>query len=100
MPKAKKSQNRHPVDRLFDVREQIKALEAEEKALRADIIDSGDTKGDDHIAMIKESTRKLLDRPELERRFGREAVAECCKELPVTTLTLYKKADTGVDVFS
>ena len=96
MPKAKKSQNRHPVDRLFDIREQLKALEAEEKALRADILESGNVNGDEHVAMVKESVRKLLDRPELERRFGVKEVAECCKESAVTTLTIYKKT---VDVF-
>lgn len=92
MPKAKKSQNRHPVDRLFDVREQIKALENEERALKADIMDSGDTNGDEHVAMIKHSSRNLLDRPLLEARFGRAEVAQCTKESPVTTLTLYRKA--------
>lgn len=96
MPKQIKARNRHPVDRLFDIREQLKALEAEEKALRADILASGDTEGDDHVAMVKESVRKLLDRPALEARFGRDAVAECCKDSPVTTLSLFKKA---VDVF-
>jgi hypothetical protein len=99
MPKAKKSQNRHPVDRLYDIREQIKLLQAEEKTLRDDIIDSGDTKGDQYVAMIKSSTRNLLDRPALEKRFGRDAVAECTKASEVTTLSLYKKAEQ-VDVFS
>lgn len=100
MPKAKKSQNRHPVDRLFDIREQIKLLESEEKALRSDIIESGNTNGDEHVAMVKNSVRKLLDRPELERRFGRDEVAACCKESAVTTLSLFKKADIPTDVFS
>ena len=97
MAKAKKSQNRHPVDRLFDVREQIKALENEERALRADIMDAGNYNGDEYVAMVKNSTRKLLDRPALESRFGRDAIAECCKESPVTTLSLFKKADAAAD---
>jgi hypothetical protein len=92
MPKAAKSQNRHPVDRLADVRDRIKALEAEERALRAEILESGDTNGDDNVAMIKHNTRNLLDRPMLEARFGRAEVAQCTKESVATTLTLYKKS--------
>jgi hypothetical protein len=100
MPKPIKTQNRHPVDILFDVREQIKLLEAEEKALRAQIMESGDTDGDDHVAMIKESTRKTLDRPMLEAKYGKDTIAGFCKETAVTTLTLYKKAAQQIDVFS
>lgn len=54
MPKTNKLENRHPVDMLSDVRDRIKALEADEKALRALIIESGDTVGDDNVAMIKD----------------------------------------------
>ena len=100
MPKFRKARNRHLVDRLYDLREQIKALEIEEKAMRAEIMDSGDTVGDEYVAMVKNSVRKLLDRPALELKFGREAVAECTKESPVTTLSLFKKAETRVDVFA
>ena len=100
MPKFRKARNRHLVDRLYDLREQIKALEIEEKAMRAEIMDSGDTVGDEYVAMVKNSVRKLLDRPTLELKFGREAVAECTKESPVTTLSLFKKAETCVDVFA
>jgi hypothetical protein len=100
MPKQSKSQNRHPVDQLFDVREQIKVLEAQEKELRAHIMDSGDTDGDEHVAMIKESSRKTLDRPALEARYGKDVIAGFCKESAVTTLTLYKKAAQQIDVFS
>jgi len=100
MPKFRKARNRHLVDRLYDLREQIKALEIEEKAMRAEIMDSGDTVGDEYVAMVKNSVRKLLDRPTLELKFGRDAVAECTKESPVTTLSLFKKAETRVDVFA
>ena len=100
MPNTTETQNRHPVDQLFDVREQIKLLEAEEKALRAHIMDSGDTDGDEHVAMVKESTRKTLDRPSLEAHYGKDVIAKFCKESAVTTLTLYKKAAQQIDVFS
>ena len=100
MPKTNKLENRHPVDMLSDVRDRIKALEADEKALRALIIESGDTVGDDNVAMIKESTRNTLDRAALEATYGKDTIAKFCKPTAVTTLTLYRKAEQQVDVFS
>ena len=97
MPKITKPQNRHIVDQLADIRSRIKELEAEERRMRDDILATGDTVGDENVAMVKESVRKLLDRPALEARFGKAAVAECCKESAVTTLSLFKKT---VDVFA
>jgi hypothetical protein len=97
MPKTVKTQNRHLVDQLADVRAMIKEFESEERRLKDQILETGDTVGDEHVAMVKESVRKLLDRPALEARFGKTAVAECCKESAVTTLSLFKKT---VDVFA
>ena len=97
MPTTTKTQNRHLVDQLADVRAMIKEFEAEERSLRDQILSTGDTVGDENVAMVKESVRKLLDRPALEARFGKAAVAECCKESAVTTLSLFKKT---VDVFA
>jgi hypothetical protein len=97
MPKTVKTQNRHLVDQLADVRALIKLYEAEERRMRDEILSTGDTVGDENVAMVKESVRKLLDRPALEARFGKTAVAECCKESAVTTLSLFKKT---VDVFA
>jgi hypothetical protein len=100
MPKPKKSQNRHPVDRLADIREQMKALEAEEKILKERIIQTGDTVGDDNIAQLKDSTRKTLDRTALEAHYGIETIAQFLKTSSFTTVSLFKKAQPKVDVFS
>jgi len=100
MPKTIKSENRHPVDRLFDIRETIKALETEEKMLKEQIIASGDTVGDEYLAQLKDSVRKTLDRKALEAHYGSEIIAGFCKESSVRTLSLFKKADQPVDVFS
>ena len=97
MPTTIKTQNRHLVDQLADVRAMLREFEAEERSLRARILETGDTVGDENVAMVKDSVRKLLDRPALEARFGKTAVAECCKESAVTTLSLFKKT---VDVFA
>jgi len=91
MPKPKKSHNRHPVDRLSDLREQIKRLQEDEKDLRAAIIASGDFVGSEFIAILKESKQNRLDREKLNVKFGKAAVDTCCKEVEVTTLNLFHK---------
>lgn len=93
MPKPRKSSNRHPVDRLSDVREQIKLLEAEEKSLRQAIIDTGDTVGLEYVAMIKSNEQKRLDRPTLDATFGKAQIDACTKTIAFSTLNLFKKAD-------
>src|SRR5262245_24289122 len=100
MPKAIKSENRHPVDRLFDIRESIKALEAEEKFLRDQIIRTRDVVGDENIAQIKDTTRKTLDRAALEACYGAETIAGFCKTSSYVTLSLFKKAQPRLDLAS
>jgi hypothetical protein len=97
MPKIKKSQNRHPVDRLADIREQMKLLESEEKILKEKIIQSGDTIGDDNVAQLKEASRKTLDRTALEAHYGIETIAKFLKTSNFVTVSLFKK---HVDIFS
>lgn len=97
MPKNIKSSNRHPVDRLYEVREQIRALEADERALRQSIMESGDYVGADILCVPKTSSQNRLDRPTLEAKFGRDAVAECTKTVSVTTLNLFRKADIAAN---
>jgi len=93
MPTKKKSQNRHPVDQLFDIRERIKALEADERRIKETIMSSGDYVGDEHVCVPKTSVRKTLDRPLLEKTFGIDAIAACLKESSVTTLNLFSKSE-------
>ena len=46
-------QNRHPVDRLHDVRVELKRLEAEEEKLRAYLLEHpSDRTGEEHIAVV------------------------------------------------
>lgn len=93
MPKAKVVTNRHPVDRLADIREKIKNLQQEADTLRVDIMRSGDYVGDVFLAVPRTTNRRLLDRPTLEIRFGKKEVDECCKTSEATTLNLFRKAE-------
>ena len=55
-------QNRHPVDRLHDVRVELKRLEAEEEKLRAYLLEHpSDRTGEEHIAVVGSQSRKRVD---------------------------------------
>jgi hypothetical protein len=86
---AMPSANRHIVDRLADVRERKKAIEAEEKQIAADVskeMGSSDSLGgDDFIAKQIISERKgALDEKKLKAKLG------------VDDLSAYRKASTTV----
>ena len=76
--------NRHPVDRLNDVRREIKRLELEAEQLRDEILLERDLLGDEAVATITVSSVSRLDRAKLEAAFGATAVARCCKNTDVT----------------
>jgi hypothetical protein len=64
-------QNRHPVDELFDTREQIKQLEIREQELRAYLLEHPDDRtGIEHIATIGEQRRSRVDLKALADEVG------------------------------
>jgi hypothetical protein len=67
--------NRHPVDELADVREQIKKLEARERELR-NIVLSRECSfvGDEYEAAVVMQRRSRLDTREIKRQLGLEAL--------------------------
>lgn len=93
MPTKKVTRNRHPVDRLFDLREQIKALQEEADGLRTDIMRTADYVGAEYMAVPKTTDQRRLDRDALELEFGKARIDALCKVTTVTTLNLFKKAD-------
>jgi hypothetical protein len=52
--------NRHPIDRLADIREKIRALEAEADAIRADILAGKFDAGIEYQAAIREQSRVIV----------------------------------------
>jgi hypothetical protein len=55
-------QNRHPADRLADVRSELKRLEAEEAELRAYLLEHPeDRAGQEHVAIVGSQSRKRVD---------------------------------------
>jgi hypothetical protein len=70
--------NEHPVDRLADLRMEVRALEAQIDELRAHIIETGDVRGDRYLASLQNQKRNALSREKLDRKFGKAAVDACC----------------------
>jgi hypothetical protein len=64
-------QNRHPADRLADVRSEIKRLEAEDERLRAYLLEHPqDRAGEEHVAIIGSQSRKRVDLKALADEIG------------------------------
>jgi len=64
-------QNRHPADRLADVRSEIKSLEAEEVTLRAYLLEHPeDRTGEEHVAIVGSQSRKRVDLKGLSDEVG------------------------------
>jgi len=69
-------QNRHPADRLADVRSEIKRLEAEEATLRAYLLEHPqDRNGEEHTAVVGSQSRKRVDLKALADEVGHSIVA-------------------------
>lgn len=65
--------NRHPVDDLHDVREQLGILKRRERELREEVLDNpDDLEGDECAAQIREHSYETLDIEAVIAHFGRE----------------------------
>lgn len=68
--------NRHPADRLADVRSEIKLLEAEEVKLRAYLLEHPtDRTGEEHVAVVGSQSRKRVDLKGLADEVGASILA-------------------------
>ena len=69
-------QNRHPADRLADVRSEIKSLEAEEVTLRAYLLEHPeDRTGEEHFAIVGSQSRRRVDLKALADEVGASILA-------------------------
>jgi hypothetical protein len=85
--------NRHAVDRLADVREQLRVLENEEAALRDYVLKHpDDLLGVEHEAIVSQQSRKHLDLGSLKREVGAEIIRRYTASRPVTFVRLKTRA--------
>jgi hypothetical protein len=92
MAVSKVLSNRHPVDQLADVREQIKILKTKEQELRDKIVAKADFDGDENVARLVVTVTAALDRKKLEKQFGVAAVAACSKKTNREALFVARRA--------
>jgi hypothetical protein len=88
-----KMTNRHPADRLHDVREAIKALRGEEASSKAEIIAEGKWVGAEYTATLTDQVRSVLDRDKLEKALGKAEIAKHTKVQKIEMLRLHKRSD-------
>lgn len=80
--------NRHPVDELADVREQIKKLQEQERQLRDRVLEETSFIGDEYRAEIVMHHRETLDTKAIKREFGRERLEQFLKRAEVLIVKL------------
>lgn len=93
--------NRHPVDRLAEVRAEIKSLQAEEDQLKGhihallpDTPMPGETQtvtGDEHIASVAFVERETLDRKAVEAVLSKRRFEACLKKSGSLTIRVTPK---------
>jgi hypothetical protein len=87
--------NRHPVDRLADVRQEIKRLEEEEQELRAYLLEHPyDRTGIEHIATIGEQRRSRVDLKALAHEVGRSLLQRFTHFTSCRTVRLRERLPT------
>lgn len=84
--------NVHPVDKLQDLRKQIKALEDEADKLRGPLLEDGaDLDGDLYTGKVIESKRETIDTKAIIEAFGEKAIAPYLKTTQYKTLKIVEK---------
>jgi hypothetical protein len=85
--------NRHLVDRLADIREQIRQLEHHEQTLRAAVLARpDDLTGDEFKAEIRHAEQRHLDAQAVIRHYGRTALAPFFKAISFDIIRLRRRA--------
>ena len=84
--------NRHPVDKLADIRAEIKRLQEEETWLRHELEQPGaDLHGDEYEAHVELKSSSRLDRKKFEERYGRKALDGLMSSSEFKTIKLWRK---------
>lgn len=85
-------ENRHPADRLADLRQQIGDLQAEADNLRAYLMKHPEDRvGDEHLASVGSYERRHVDWAGLERKVGTEVLQRFTTLKPVSVVRLRER---------
>jgi len=85
--------NRHPVDQLGDIRQQIKTLQEREQVLREELFATGDLIGDEFEAEIRHSAQQRLNDQAAIKLFGRVTLAPFLRRIEFDVVRLRRRED-------
>jgi hypothetical protein len=84
--------NRHPADRLADVRAELRRLETEEDVLRAELMAAGaDMQGEEFEALVRDRTQDRIDVKAAVRALGRDVLRPFLKRSSWRELRLRRR---------
>lgn len=83
--------NRHPVDRLADVRHKIRELQNEEAELKAAIVSTDDFVGDNWCATLTVTEKEKLDAKGVIKKFGTDRLKDFLSTSRVSYLKLKER---------
>jgi hypothetical protein len=87
--------NRHPVDRLADVRAEMRELKEREEKLRNEILEGErgecDLSGDEFEACIVHSEQERVSIDAIRRKMGREWMKEFVRSSSIVSIRLKKR---------
>jgi hypothetical protein len=83
--------NRHLVDRLADAKVEKDRAERVYNELRAEVLETRDLIGDEHVADVKDTKRTTLDRAALESVFGKDALLPFVKTADVVVVSVRRR---------
>lgn len=89
--------NRHPADRLADVRARIRDLKAEEEALRLRFIEGEDALGDEFEVVVDKRRSERLDRKKLEKEMGRAFLRPFMTSVSMVVVKVKKRGEPNLD---
>ncbi len=89
---VKLTNNRHPVDELADIREQMKPLKQREEELRQMILDGEcEAEGNEYVATVTVAVREKLDEAKLKKELGMAMLRPFVRASEIKTVRLKEK---------
>lgn len=79
--------NRHPVDELADIRDEMRKLKVREEIIRCMLIDGACSQnGDTHVATVRTAVIERIDTEALKKELGMQVLRPYVRKAEMTTV--------------